>query len=83
MDGEPETYAAADAAGRGVHGGAAVPRVRDRDAGQVAQGVRDGDGEVPYDDVASRSAARGPELLRHLRQLVVHACQLRTTTAAV
>ena len=73
MDGQPETYAAVDAAGRGVHGRAAVPRVGDRDAGQVAQGVRDGDREVPDDDTASRAAARGPELRRDLRHLVVHA----------
>ena len=77
MDGQPEpaavVAAVVDRAGRGVHGRAAVARVGDRDAGQVAQGVRDGDREVPDDDTASRAAARGPELLRDLRRLVVHA----------
>jgi hypothetical protein len=33
----------------------------------------DGQPEVPDDDTASRAAARGPELLRDLRRLVVHA----------
>jgi len=69
VNAEPEPLAVADPAGAARDGGAAAARVGQRDAGQVADGVRDGHRHLPDRDVGAGSPAGWPELRRDSRQV--------------
>lgn len=69
VDGEPKALAVTDPAGVAGNGGAAMARVAQRDAGQVADGMRDCDRYLADRDVGAGVPAGRAELRRDSRQV--------------
>lgn len=77
IDLDPEAIAVHDAiAGRSRYGRTATTRIRQDDAGQVAESVRNRNGDVADRNVRAGTPAGGTELRRNRRQIPAHGCAL-------